>query len=96
MQPWEQLILPDFLPIWVLSFHNFFYQHQAEKDKLYKSIRLRLTIISFFFLGGLVGGILYSSIGLYVLAFAAVVLIFGIAYDAVKMQVLQYSRKTKE
>ncbi|MEN9323924.1 MAG: hypothetical protein RIT03_323 [Bacteroidota bacterium] len=73
----------------------FFYQHQAEKDKLYKSIRLRLTIISFFFLGGLVGGILYSSISLYVLAFAAVVLISGIAYDAVKMQVLQYSRKTK-
>ncbi len=73
----------------------FFYKHQLEKEKLYKSIRLRLTIISSFFFGGLVGGILYSSIGLYVLAFAAVTLISGILYDAVKMKLLQYSRKTK-
>jgi uncharacterized membrane protein YoaK (UPF0700 family) len=63
----------------------FFYKQKDQKDKLYSSIKLRLTIICFFFLGGLLGGILYSTIQLYVLAIAGAVLIIGILYDDLKL-----------
>lgn len=63
----------------------FFYKLREQRVKLYSSIKLRLTIISFFFLGGLLGGISYSYIGLYITAVAAVVLLIGLVYDDVKM-----------
>lgn len=37
----------------------FFYHEVQARQKLFTSIRLRLTIISFFFAGGIVGGIFY-------------------------------------
>ena len=66
-----------------------FYKQKDQKDKLYSSIKLRLTIITFFFLGGLLGGILYSTLKLYVLAIAATVLIIGIIYDDLKLKLMQ-------
>lgn len=65
----------------------FFYKLKEQKDKLYSSIKLRLTIISFFFLGGLIGGILYTKINLYVLAFASVLLLIGLIYDDIKLKI---------
>ena len=62
----------------------FFYKLKEQRHKLYSSIKLRMTIISFFFLGGLTGGIFFSSIKLYVLAIAGGVLIIGIIYDDLK------------
>ncbi|MBL7776953.1 MAG: DUF1275 domain-containing protein [Chitinophagales bacterium] len=64
----------------------FFYQLKDQKEKLYSSIKLRLTIISFFFLGGLLGGIFYSSIHLYVLLFAGILLLIGLVYDNIKLK----------
>ncbi len=64
----------------------FFYKLKDQKQKLYSSIKLRLTIISFFFFGGLLGGILYSTIQLYVLAIAATILLIGIIYDDLKLK----------
>ncbi len=64
----------------------FFYKLKEQKQKLYSSIKLRLTIITFFFLGGLLGGIFYSTIQLYVLAIAASVLLIGLIYDDVKLK----------
>lgn len=64
----------------------FFYKLKEQKEKLYSSIKLRLTIISFFFLGGLLGGIFYSSIQLYVLVIAAVLLLVGLIYDDLKLK----------
>ena len=58
-----------------------FYKLKEQREKLYSSIKLRITIISFFFLGGLAGGILYSAIHLYVLIGAASVLLIGLIYD---------------
>jgi len=66
----------------------FFYKQKDQKSKLYSSIKLRLTIITFFFLGGLLGGILYSTLYLYVLAIAATVLIFVIIYDYLKLKLI--------
>ena len=73
----------------------FFYKEKIKKDKLMSSIRLRLTIISFFFVGGIVGGILYSKIGLHSLSFAAIVLGLGLIYDNVKFKVIMLRRKLK-
>jgi len=63
----------------------FFYKKSSEKNKLYASIKLRLTIISFFFFGGLLGGILYSTLQLYVLGIAGIILIIGVISDYVKL-----------
>jgi len=70
----------------------FFYKQKDQKDKLYSSIKLRLTIITFFFLGGLLSGIFYSALKLYVLAVAATVLIFGIIYDGLKLKLIRQNR----
>jgi uncharacterized membrane protein YoaK (UPF0700 family) len=74
----------------------FFYKQKDQKDKLYSSIKLRLTIITFFFLGGLFGGILYSTLKLYVLAIAATVLIIGITYDDLKLKFMIQNRNQND
>jgi uncharacterized membrane protein YoaK (UPF0700 family) len=70
----------------------FFYKQKDQKDKLHSSIKLRLTIISFFFLGGLLGGIFYSTINLYVLAIAGTILLIGIIYDDLKLKLMMQNR----
>ena len=65
----------------------FFYKLKEQKDKLYSSIKLRLTIISFFFLGGLFGGIAYSKMKLHVLFFASLLLLLGLIYDHIKIRI---------
>src|SRR5690606_15347406 len=59
----------------------FFYKQKEQKDRLYSSIRLRLTIICFFFIGGIISGFLYSKFRLQVLTFAGVILILGATFD---------------
>lgn len=71
----------------------FFYRDGELRKKLSASIRLRLTIISFFFTGGIIGGVFYSRIGLPVLLLAAAALIAGIAYDSIKLKVRRIARK---
>ena len=71
----------------------FFYKLPAQKVQLLSSIRLRLTIISFFFVGGIVGGLFYTSLHLKVLLIAAVTLGIGLIYDALKVRLLELHRK---
>ena len=73
----------------------FFYLQPEQKQKLNASIKLRLTIISFFFLGGIIVGIFYSSVNLYVLGIAAITLIIAIFYDSLKFRAIQFSRKKR-
>jgi uncharacterized membrane protein YoaK (UPF0700 family) len=75
-----------------------FYKQPAHRVKLYSSIRLRFTIIGFFFIGGMVGGIMYTTIQLHVLAVAAAVLLLGITWDYLKsgMKAMGASRESKE
>ncbi|WP_406845537.1 YoaK family protein [Flavobacterium soyae] len=70
----------------------FFYKLKDQKQKLYSSIKLRLTIISFFFLGGIFGGIFYSIVKLYVLGIVGTILLIGLAYDDIK---LKFSNRAK-
>jgi uncharacterized membrane protein YoaK (UPF0700 family) len=71
----------------------FFYREPESKNKLFASIKLRLTIISFFFIGGIVGGVFYFKIGLAVLLIGSVSLILGIIYDNIKLKIKLIQRK---
>ena len=73
----------------------FFYKAKEQKQKLISSIKLRLTIIGFFFIGGIVGGVLYSKLGLYSLVFAAMTLVLGLIYDNIKFKLILLRRKLK-
>jgi uncharacterized membrane protein YoaK (UPF0700 family) len=64
----------------------FFYKLRVQREKLYSSIKLRLTIISFFFFGGILGAIIYSTVQLYVLAVAGGILLIGLMYDDLKLK----------
>lgn len=66
----------------------FFYRHKEQKTKLLSSIKLRLTIISFFFIGGIVGGVFYSTLGIYVLTIAAATLALGLLIDSIMQRTL--------
>lgn len=63
----------------------FFYRQAEQKTKLMASIKLRLTIISFFFIGGIAGGLLYPIMGLFALAIAAFTLVAGLLLDRLNL-----------
>ncbi len=69
-----------------------FYKLKEQREKLFSSIKLRITIISFFFLGGLFGGYFYTIIELKVLAIVGVILLFGLVYDNIKIRLLRKQR----
>jgi len=70
-----------------------FYKEREQKKKLLSSIQLRLTIISFFFAGGIIGGLFYSVLNLHVLILAVAVLLGGLAYDNLKFRFIRLKRK---
>lgn len=59
----------------------FFYKKADERSRLAKSIGLRFAIIFSFFVGCLLGGLLYSYWQVQALLFAAAVLIIALLYD---------------
>ena len=71
----------------------FFYKTAAQKFKLQSSMKLRFTIIFFFFIGGVVGGGLFAGIQLQVLFIAAGFLTAGLVYDNLKFRLLLLHRK---
>ena len=72
-----------------------FYVKPEERAQLTASIKLRLIIISFFFLGGILGGILYIPLGLYSLFVAAAALLAAVIYDTMRMQLIVMERKIR-
>lgn len=73
----------------------FFYKGKKQKDRLFASIKLRCTIIGFFFIGGITGGVLYSKIGIRSLLIATITLMLGIIYDYLKFKLILLTRKFK-
>jgi uncharacterized membrane protein YoaK (UPF0700 family) len=71
----------------------FFYKEKDQKEKLITTIRLRLRIISYFFTGGIVGGIFYSYLALHILILPAALLIVGLLYDGIKLKIINWKRK---
>ncbi len=70
----------------------FFYKKPEQKLKLVTTIKLRLRIIVYFFLGGLVGGIFYTYLALKVLLIPSALLLIGLFYDNVKYKLLLWAR----
>ncbi len=71
----------------------FFYKAKEQRDRLISTIRLRLRIIVFFFVGGTVGGIFYPYLELYVLVIPATMLLIGLLYDSMKFKLLNWKRR---
>ena len=74
----------------------FFYKTKKQRNRLITTIRLRLRIIIYFFVGGISGGVLYSSFQLQVLILPAVLLLLGLVYDSVKFKLLVWTDKHKD
>lgn len=71
----------------------FFYKAHAQKEALLSSIKLRLTIISCFFIGGVIGGVLFVRFSLKTLFAAAIILAFGLIYDNIRYRIILLSRR---
>lgn len=59
----------------------FFYKDDEHRNKLISSIKLRLTIVFTFFIGGIVAGLLYPFIQMKTLILASMILIIGLGID---------------
>jgi uncharacterized membrane protein YoaK (UPF0700 family) len=73
----------------------FFYRTPEQKHKLYSSIKLRLTIIAFFFLGGVLSALLYGVLQTRVLVIGSALLIFGLLYDTIQFRLMQLRKNTQ-
>ncbi len=70
----------------------FFHKKQDEREQLFKSIKLRLAIIIFFFLGGVFGGFLYKYIAEGTLLLASLILLFALFFDVFRMYFIKQRR----
>ncbi len=76
----------------------FFPKTYPNKNKLKENIKLRLYIIAFFFLGGIIGGFLYSKtdLKLNTLIIGAILLLISLFYDDFRYQLIKTRRKYKQ
>ena len=74
----------------------FFYKKTEEKNKLSKSIYLKLSIITFFFLGCIIGGFIFQTLKLSSIQFGFVLVIKGVpeAYLSALQDALQLKLKS--
>jgi uncharacterized membrane protein YoaK (UPF0700 family) len=70
-----------------------FFRQAEQQKRLLSSIRLRVTIIFFFFLGGITGGYGYLMVENKVLLLAALILLGALFYDTVKLKLVQMKRR---
>lgn len=73
----------------------FFYKKPEERKALKTSIYLRLSIISFFFLGCFAGGFIYGYLALKTLLIAAAFLLIALYYDYFRLHFISIKRKKK-
>ena len=75
----------------------FFPKTHPNREKIKANIKLRLYIICFFFLGGIAGGFLYSTMDLKLkaLLFGALVLLTSLFYDDFKFRLIKVTRRFK-
>jgi uncharacterized membrane protein YoaK (UPF0700 family) len=76
----------------------FFPKAYPRREGIKATIKLRVFIICFFFLGGLVGGFLYSRIDLKlnVLFFGALILLVSLFYDDLRFSIITTHRRYKQ
>jgi uncharacterized membrane protein YoaK (UPF0700 family) len=71
----------------------FFYKKPYEVKKLKTNIYLRLSIISFFFIGCFSGGYIYKLIAFQTLFVASFFLLIALSYDYIRFQLYNFKRK---
>lgn len=73
----------------------FFPESHPHRPKILATIKLRIYIISFFFLGGITAGFLYSGLGLKfnTLLVAALILMGSLFYDDLRFRLIMARRK---
>lgn len=71
----------------------FFYKKPEERKALTTSIYLRLSIITFFFLGCFSGGFIYGYLALKTLLIAASFLLIALYYDHILLNIIAIKRK---
>ncbi len=74
----------------------FFYKEKEQITQLKSSIKLRMTIISFFFVGGVVGGVLFTSYQIKVLYLASFILIGGLLFEDILLKLGRLNQKIKQ
>lgn len=82
-----------FTDMGIESSQLFFYKSKKDQKRLRKSIKLRLTIICFFFCGGVIAGLLYPFFGIRTLLLGTAILFVGLIFDYIKIQILLRKRK---
>jgi uncharacterized membrane protein YoaK (UPF0700 family) len=73
----------------------FFYRKENELQKLFRSIKLRLIIIIFFFSGCILGGFTFNSYGIKSLLIASLCLIVALLYDNIRYRFYYLKRKLR-
>lgn len=73
----------------------FFKEFHPNRNKIIATIKLRIYIIAFFFIGGLVGGFIYSRLNfrLNTLLLGSAVLLTSLFYDDFRFRILKRRRK---
>ena len=71
----------------------FFYKKPEEKRKLKTNIYLRFSIISFFFIGCVLGGFLFKMLEIKTLFIACFFLLIALLYDTIRLQYQLLKRK---
>ena len=73
----------------------FFKEYYPNRQKIKATIKLRIYIIAFFFIGGLVGGFIYSRLNfkLNTLLLGSSVLLISLFYDDFRFRILKQKRK---
>lgn len=74
----------------------FFYKGYLQKKKLKASVKLRSTIILFFFLGGTFSSLTYSYLGLKLLIVSALILCLGLIYDQMRVRLKRAQRRIQQ
>jgi uncharacterized membrane protein YoaK (UPF0700 family) len=72
----------------------FFYKKPEQQAKLKSNIYLRLSIISFFFMGCVVGGFAYGYLQIKTLLIASFVLVIALFYDYLRLKFFAITRMT--
>jgi len=73
-----------------------FRRKQTDRNKLSRNIGLRISIIAFFFAGGVLGGFGFKVFGIKILIVALICLISALAYDTILFRLYRIKRKIKE
>ena len=74
----------------------FFHSSLPDKNKLFKSIKLRLTIILFFLIGGVAGGYLFNYIKEATLILAAIILLFALLFDLFRLNYYKIKKQLSD